>query len=534
MLPVPASLRRLSLRARLVLLVSALLAGVALFLLAFFPFRMGALSRRGLERRATGMALVLANAVAPGLAFDDAANVGEQLKRLADVPDAVYADVRYGDGRALASWRPERIPAVKLEPGEQPVVRVEGDLLHVAAQVRTAGGTRGALRIGFSLEELHGEQRGSLLAVGAVSAGVLAFGIGIALLIGTVLVAPIRKLTDAARQIADGDLVSAELALGGKDEVARMAAQFHEGQDGHDRDEIHQLAGSCARMLGSLRDASTTLHESAQLLETSVSRLTAAAGEHSETIAKQATALRQAQVTAQGFKQAADEAAQQAGAVLTVAAQADELSRSGEESIEQSLSGLGQIRTRVEDIARGIVQQSERTLQIRGITDTVKDLADQSHVLALNAAIEAARAGQHGAGFGVVAKEIRALADQSIRGTRQVQELLAEIARTTRATVSITESGVHEIEGGLGRVKASGEKLRALSRIVVDSSSAAREIAAAVDKQTSGIGELSTAVNDLSEMMDETMRRVESTNGAVSVVKAVSEKVMKVAGRYRL
>jgi methyl-accepting chemotaxis protein len=251
-------------------------------------------------------------------------------------------------------------------------------------------------------------------------------------------------------------------------------------------------------------------------------------------ITRQAAALRQAQVNAGEFKEASEAAARQADAVLQVADRAGELSRSGEKSIEQTLGGLSEIRTRVEEIAHKIADQSNSTLQIAGITETVRDLASQSHLLALNAAIEAARVGEFGSGFAVVAQEMRGLADRSIEGTKQVEALLSQVIQATRGTLSITEEGVSRIQSGLAEVRGSGEKLRALSTIVTENSAAAREIASAVNQQTRSIAQLFIAVTELSSMMDDTMRRIEWTNKAVGVVKDVSTRVQAVADRYRL
>jgi len=188
----------------------------------------------------------------------------------------------------------------------------------------------------------------------------------------------------------------------------------------------------------------------------------------------------------------------------------------------------------VDEIAHKITQLSERTQQIGGITQTVKDLADQSNMLALNAAIEAVRSGEHGKGFAVVAREIRSLADQSIQATNRVREILEDISGSIRGAVAITERGSQKIEGGLGQVKQSGENLRQLSNIVKDNSSAVRQIAAAVSQQNAGITQIFSAVTDQTKMMDETMRRLETTTAAADVLKDLSERVSGVVSRFQL
>jgi methyl-accepting chemotaxis protein len=524
--------REFSLRTRLVALVAALLGAVSLFLLWYFPARMEALARVGLERRATGMATLLANAVAPGVEFEDAKVVSELLVGLSSTPEAEYAEVRQGNGALLAAWNGEKARPAGKDIPEQTRVVVENDTLHVLQPIHTPGGARGLLAVGFALGELRREQRDNLAAVGAVAAAVFVVGLLLLFLIGTLLVRPIQRASEVALHIAAGDLAGAEAALGGAGEVARMAAEREAGKAG--ADEVRRLSGAFARMLQSLRASSSTMHDSARILTDAVSHLTGIAGEHRQSISRQATALQETQVTAEEIKQTSVVAAQRAETVMQVAERAEQVGREGEAAIAQSLEGLSVIRGRVEDIARKIAELGERTRQIGNITQSVKNLADQSNMLALNAAIEAVRSGEHGKGFGVVAREIRSLADQSIQSTQRVREILEDITAAMAATVSINGEGSRQVELGLAQVRASGHNLEELAAIVKDNASAVRQISAAVSQQNVGIAQIFSAVNDLSGMMHETVRGIDATQGAVQGLKDVSGRIADVAQHYRL
>jgi methyl-accepting chemotaxis protein len=327
-------------------------------------------------------------------------------------------------------------------------------------------------------------------------------------------VAPLRKLTQAAKRVVEGDLTQAVEVSSG--------------------DEVGELAEAFALMVEKMKEVLRALQESVLLLSNAGTDLSNSTGEQSQTITRQATALQETQVTAQEIKQTSLLAAQKAETVLKLTEKADQVSLQGEAAIEKSLGGLTDIRSQVDEIAQKIAQLSERTQQIGGITQTVKDLADQSNMLALNAAIEAVRSGEHGKGFAVVAREIRSLADQSIQATNRVREILEDIGGAIRVAVSITERGSQKIEGGLLQVKQSGENLRELSNIVKDNSSAVRQIAAAVSQQNAGITQIFSAVTDQTRMMDETMRRLETTTDAASTLKGLSDRVSEVVGRFRV
>jgi methyl-accepting chemotaxis protein len=350
-----------------------------------------------------------------------------------------------------------------------------------------------------------------LLAVTLAALVIAAF---ISLAVVARFVAPLRALTHAARRIVDGDLTQ---------QIQVMA-----------NDEVGEVAGAFVQMVEKMKEVLRALQESVQLLTNAGGELSQSTTDQSQTITRQATALQETQVTAQEIKQTSLLAAQKAETVLKLTEKADQVSSQGEEAIEKSLGGLTDIRSQVDEIAQKIAQLSERTQQIGGITQTVKDLADQSNMLALNAAIEAVRSGEHGKGFAVVAREIRSLADQSIQATNRVREILEDIGGAIRVAVSITERGSQKIEGGLLQVKQSGENLRELSNIVKDNSSAVRQIAAAVSQQNAGITQIFSAVTDQTRMMDETMRRLETTTQAASTLKDLSQRVSEVVGRFRV
>jgi methyl-accepting chemotaxis protein len=351
----------------------------------------------------------------------------------------------------------------------------------------------------------------AVLGSGLVAALALLIAWGVA----KSLVDPVRRLAEHMRVVVEtGDLRQLPEA---------------EGQD-----EVAELGKALGALMERLKRVPVELGRSAELLSQAVTSLELATTEQNSTITRQATALQETQVTAEEIKQTSQTAARTAQGILEATQKADEIGRRGEESVEQSLEALGEMRAQVSETAGRIGELGQRTRQIGDITNTVKELADQSNMLALNAAIEAVRAGEHGKGFSLVAREIRRLADQSIQATSRVREILEGVSAASAAAVKNTESGSGRIEVGLSQAKKSGENLKALAAMVRDYSASVRQIATAVNQQNTGVTQVFSAVTDQSRMMEETVKQLDNTLKNVATLKQVSKNVLEVVGSYKV
>ncbi|MDP9151064.1 MAG: methyl-accepting chemotaxis protein [Myxococcota bacterium] len=361
--------------------------------------------------------------------------------------------------------------------------------------------------VNAQVSQLHG----ALAIAGCLAAlAGLAFQV---LVLRLVVMRPLRELTRISADIArNGDLSQ------------RVPVRS--------RDEIGELGSALSKMVEPLRSIPRGIRDATQRLAHSVTKLSASTAEQSETVERQASALRETQVTAEEIRQTSTLAAQKAQTVLEYAERAESISRTGEVAVGQSLAALRDIRAQVEEIAQRITSLGERAMRIGQVTQTVKDLADQSNMLALNAAIEAVRAGEHGKGFSVVAREIRSLADQSIEATQQVRDMLEDISEAIRGAVAITEKGSQRIDAGLLQVKTSGEQLSQLSTIVKDNSQAVRQINTAVGQQNGAIAQILGALSSQGTLMRDTMARLEATDDAVKTISDASRSLVQIVEHF--
>ncbi len=382
-------------------------------------------------------------------------------------------------------------------------------------------GVRDALHTSLVAEGAHGSAA-TLMDMGGLLAGELTFGL--AWVAGLLAIPAVTTWMLARRQSNAAGAVGAA--------IESLAAGRVMSPAWVSTDEMGDLSSGMNAVLVRLRQLPLSLNDSATRLSGAGRHLRESHGEHQQSLVRQASALHEAQMTSEEIRRTSLMAVERAEAVLQVARRSEVLGQQGEAAVERSLAGLTDIRRVVDGIQDRLVRLAQSTTQIGEITESVKDLADQSHLLAVNAAIEAARSGEQGRGFAVVAREIRGLSDQSIQATRRIRTILQDISNGIRDAAKMGEAGVQTIGTGLDQMRASGDSLRELSRIAQENSAAARQIAAAVTQQDAGFAQIFDAIADLSQLMDATLKRLESTQEATNTLAVVSDEVTRMARQF--
>jgi methyl-accepting chemotaxis protein len=182
--------------------------------------------------------------------------------------------------------------------------------------------------------------------------------------------------------------------------------------------------------------------------------------------------------------------------------------------VEDTVAVMGDVKARTESIANSILALAEQAQAIGDIIAVVNNVADQTNILAFNAAIEASRAGEQGKGFGVVATEIKSLAEQSKKATVQVRQILGEIQRATNSAVIATENGAKTVDEALRTVNQADESIRSLTEIVSDAARSATQISASANQQSIGMAQIQRAMRDISDTTAQNLASTRQTEQA--------------------
>ncbi|MCX7965987.1 MAG: methyl-accepting chemotaxis protein [Syntrophorhabdaceae bacterium] len=221
-----------------------------------------------------------------------------------------------------------------------------------------------------------------------------------------------------------------------------------------------------------------------------------------------------------------------------VAAQSSERANSaaiqGEQIILSIVSAMKRIGERVNESAKVIKSLGERSEQIGEIAAIIEEIADQTNLLALNAAIEAARAGEHGRGFAVVADEVRKLAERTSKATKDIGVTIKTMQSETRAAVSSMEEGVKEAEKGAKETDKSSATLRDILHQINTLATQINQIAVASEQQTATTNEISNNIQEISKIMTDAQKNVKENVQASKQIAELSTELNKIIKKIKL
>lgn len=254
-----------------------------------------------------------------------------------------------------------------------------------------------------------------------------------------------------------------------------------------------------------------TIDRAVSSIASSSTEIAATVEEQERMASQQAASVNQTTTTMDELGASSRATAQQIETAAIQAMQALNLAGGGTKAVEKTLEAMATLKTKVQDMQGQIMQLSEQTDRIGNISTLVSDLANQTNMLALNAAVEAVRAGEHGKGFGVVASEIRKLADRSKKSGTQINLLVADIQRAINSTVMVTDEGTKTVEAGVNIASETAAAFAGVANAINNVVLSSQQISLNAKQQTIAIEQVVQAMNSLNQAAAQTACGISQT-----------------------
>ena len=338
-------------------------------------------------------------------------------------------------------------------------------------------------------------------------------------LLGMLIRVLMRPLTDMGRAMAN-------IAEGEGDLTRRLAMQSN--------DEFGQLAGAFNRFVerihGSIREVSSAtqqVHEVVNLVLAASNSSMANSGEQASRTNSVAAAINELGAAAQEIARNAADASQQASGA---SGEADD----GRQVVERNIAAMRELSAKISDSCRQIETLNAKTVDIGHILEVIKGISEQTNLLALNAAIEAARAGEAGRGFAVVADEVRSLAHRTQSSAQEIQQMIEQLQVDARQSVTTMTESQRQSESSVSIADQAGERLVAVTRSIGEIDAMNQSVATATEEQTAVIESLNMDIIEINTLNQQGVENLEATLRACGDLERQAGRLKQLVDSFRI
>ena len=452
----------------------------------------------------------------------------EQLQELTqltrDNPEQQASLVQLG--QAEAQWHQESVQQIlalrrQVNAGSQPLdvltsriatAQDKGkmdDMRDVLGQIKT----RETRLLDSRTESMQDAKQHAMLIL--ISGGILAtlLALVIAWSLSRTVVGRLAQAVTVARDIAAGQLDS-PIPAAGRDEVGQLLGAFGQMQE------------KLRAMIQGIKQGTDQLVAAAHTISANSQQLSAAAQEQSSAASSMAATVEELTVSI-------NHVADNAGEAHDLSSQSGRLAQDGGQTIQASVDSMRSIAGTVQSSATRIGELGEHSERVSSIVSVIKGIADQTNLLALNAAIEAARAGEQGRGFAVVADEVRQLAQRTTNSTQEIAAMIEKIQAATQAAMSDMEVGVRQVNGGVDLANQAGEAVVSINASSDNVVRVVNQISLALREQTAASHDVARTVERLAQMAQQNSEAIDETVQTAVSLDALANDLDRQIGQFR-
>ena len=335
------------------------------------------------------------------------------------------------------------------------------------------------------------------------------------LLLRTMFSKPVATLIDRIKDIAQGE------------------GDLTQRVDVNSKDEIGELGKWFNAFVAKIHDVIAEVSDATREVAAAATEIAASSDEMAAGMSEQSSQVMQISSAIEEMSASVVEVARKSSEAASNASESGQVAQKGGEVVNETIAGMNAISDAVTAGAASVTELGKRGEQIGEIIEVINDIADQTNLLALNAAIEAARAGEHGRGFAVVADEVRKLADRTTKATEEIAESIKAIQSETGEAVQRMNGGTDQVDKGVERATEAGRSLQQIVSGAQEVASMIQSIAAAAEEQSAASEEVSRSVDAVSAVTRQATEGASQAAQAAGQLSTKAEQLQKLIGTFK-
>lgn len=580
-----------SIRLQLLGSITLILAVIVAFTSIFYPSKQKAMIIMEVKTEVKTLSEMLAFSVGMGLGESNFNLVQTAFKWAQKDNNVKYILIQDESKNEIVTYNPDNIKIEKADLDHKDGTVENGNLLYAYSTVKYKDSRLGKVILVYSLDRVNSNiQADNLLSV-AVSILIFACGILSIFWLTKLIIKKINNLNDAVKQVASGNL-NVEIKINGEDEIGNLALSFKQMtqsiKDANDllvkekdsislrvedavkesekqkkyladnidkilvemnkfadgdlnvnlnaegTDEISKLFRGFNKSVSNIKDLIMKVSSVVQSTAEASSQISSSIEEGAAGMQEQSSQVNEIATAIEEMTRTILETSRNAGSASDNAKTAGSIADEGGKVVEETVLGMKRIADVVSRAADTVKQLGLNSNQIGEIIQVIDDIADQTNLLALNAAIEAARAGEQGRGFAVVADEVRKLAERTSGATKEIANMIKKIQKDTHEAVESINEGTSEVKSGSELTNKAGNSLKEIihsSNMVID---VINQVASASEEQSATAEQISKSIEVINNVTNESAQGMQQISKAAEDLNRLTDNLQSLVGSFKI